>query len=94
MQKTKPLFLNKEALQQKTVGKESSCNARDPGSIPGLGRSAGDGIGYPLQYSGMENSMDCIVDGVTKSQTRLSDFHFFAICISSSVKCHFMSFAY
>ena len=51
MQKTKPLFLNKEALQQKTVGKESSCNARDPGSIPGLGRSAGDGIGYPLQYS-------------------------------------------
>ena len=98
------------------VGKESACNAGDPGSIPGSGRSAGEGIGYPLQYSwsslvaqlvknlpamweiwvqslcwedlleegkgcplqyaGLENSMDCIVHGVTKSQTRLSDFHF------------------
>ena len=43
---------------------------------PGLGRSPGEGKGYPLQYSGLENSMDCIVHGVTKSQTRLSDFHF------------------
>ena len=46
------------------------------GSIPGLGRSLGGGKGYPLQYSGLENSMDCIVHGDTKSQTRLSDFHF------------------
>ena len=46
------------------------------GSIPELGRSPGEGKGYPLQYSGLENSMDCRVDGVTKSQTRLSDFHF------------------
>ena len=40
-----------------SVGKDSSCNAGDPGSIPGSGRSAGEGIGYPLQYSGLENSM-------------------------------------
>ena len=59
-----------------SVGKESSCNAGDPGSIPGLGRSTGEGLGYPLQYSGLENSMDCIIHGVTKSQTRQSNFHF------------------
>ena len=57
-------------------GKESTCDARDLGSIPGLGRSPGEGKGYPLQYSGLENTMDCIVCGVTKSRTRLSDFHF------------------
>ena len=43
-----------------SVGKESACDAGDPGSIPRLGRSAGEGIGYPLQYSGLENSMDSI----------------------------------
>ena len=43
--------------------------------IPGLGRSPGEGKGYPLQYSGLENSMNCIVHGVAKSWTRLSDFH-------------------
>ena len=94
-----------------SVGKESSCNAGDPSLIPELGRSDGEGIGYPLQYSwaflvaqlvknlpamqetwvgrspgegkdyplpysGLENSKDCIVHGVAKSQTRLSDFHF------------------
>ena len=59
-----------------SVGKESTCNAGDPGSTPGSGRSPGEGIGYPLQYSGLENSMDCIVHGVTKSQTPLSDFRF------------------
>ena len=58
------------------AGKESACNAGDLGSIPGLGRSPGEGKGYPLQYSGLENSMDCIVHGVTQSWTRLSDFHF------------------
>ena len=46
------------------------------GLIPGLGRSPGEGKGYLLPYSGLENSMDCIVHGVAKSQTRLSDFHF------------------
>ena len=59
-----------------SVGKESTCNARDPHSIPGSGRSAGEGKGYPLQYSGLENSMDCIVHRVAKSRTGLSDFHF------------------
>ena len=58
-----------------SAGKESTCNAGDPSSIPGLGRSPGEGKGYPLQYSGLENSMDCIVHGVTKSWTWLSDFH-------------------
>ena len=59
-----------------SAGKESACNAGDRGSIPGLGRSPGKGKGYPLQYSGLENSMDCIVHGVTKSQTWLREFHF------------------
>ena len=57
-------------------GKASAYNARDLGSIPGLGRSPREGKGYPLQYSGLDYSMDCIVYGVTKSQTRVSDFHF------------------
>ena len=61
-----------------SAGKESTCNLGDLGSIPGLGKSPGEGKGYPLQYCGLENSMDCIVHGVTKSQTGLSDFHFFA----------------
>ena len=56
------------------AGKESCCNAGDLGLIPGLGRSPGEGKDYPLQYSGLENSMACIVHGVAKSQTRLSDF--------------------
>ena len=43
------------------AGKESSCNVGDLSSIPELGRSSGEGKGYPLQYSGLENSMDCIV---------------------------------
>ena len=47
----------------------------DLGSIPESGRSPGEEKGYPLQYSGLENSMDCIVHGVTKSPTQLSDFH-------------------
>ena len=56
-----------------SVGKESSCHMGDLGSIPGLGRSLGEGKGYPLQYPGLENSMDY---GVTKSQIWLSNFHF------------------
>ena len=51
------------------AGKESTFNAGALGSIPGLGRSPGEGRGYPLQYSDLENSMNCIVHGVTKSQT-------------------------
>ena len=58
-------------------GKESACNARDPGSIPGLGRSPGEGHGNPLQYACLENSMDrgpwwATVHEVTKSRTQLS----------------------
>ena len=44
--------------------------------IPGSGRSPGEGIGYPLKYFGLENSMDCIVHGVAQSWTQLSEFHF------------------
>ena len=56
-----------------SVGKESDCSAGDLGSIPGLGTSPGEGNGNPLQCSGLENSMDFVVCGVTKSWTRLSD---------------------
>ena len=59
-----------------SVGKESACNVGNLGSIPGLGRSSGEGKGYPLQYSGLEDSVNCIDHGVAKSRTRLSDFHF------------------
>ena len=59
-----------------SAGKESVCSVGDLGSVSGLGRSLGEGNGYPLQYSGLENSMDCIVHGVAKSRTRLSEFNF------------------
>ena len=52
-----------------SAGKESTCNAGDLGSIVGLGRSPGEGKGHPLQYSGLENSTNYIVHGVTKSWT-------------------------
>ena len=96
-------MLLKAGFPDSSVGKESACNARESGSNPGSGRSAGEGISYPLQYSwaslvaqlvrnlpamqetwvwyplqycGLENSMDSIVHRVRKSWTRLSDFHF------------------
>ena len=59
-----------------SVGEESACNVGDPSLIPGLGRSTGEGKGYPLQCSGLENSTDCVVHGVAKSWTWLSNFHF------------------
>ena len=59
-----------------SAGKEFACSTGDLGSIPGLGRSPEEGNSYPLQYSGLENSMDCIVRGVVKSRTRISNFHF------------------
>ena len=52
-----------------SAGKEAACNVRDLGLIPELRRSPGEGNGYPLQFSGLENCMDCIVYGVTKSRT-------------------------
>ena len=58
------------------AGKESACNVGDLDSVSGLGRSPGEGKGYPLQYSVLENTMDCIVRGVAKSWTWLSEFHF------------------
>ena len=107
----------KRGFPDSSVGKEPTCSAGDPSSIPGLGRSAGEGIGYPLQYSwaslvaqwvknppamwatwvrslGWEDPLEkgkatcssilawritwtvCIVHGIAKSQTQLSDFHF------------------
>ena len=59
-----------------SAGKEFACSAGDLGLIPGLGRFPGEGKGYPLQYSGLENFMDCMVHGVAKNQTRLSDLYF------------------
>ena len=53
-----------------SAGKESACDTGDLGLIPGLGRSPGEGNSYPLQYSGLENSMDYTVHGVAKSRTR------------------------
>ena len=63
----------KEVFPGGSEGKASACNAGDPGSIPGLGRSPGEGNGNPLQYSCLENSM---ARGAAKSQTQLSDFTF------------------
>ena len=61
-----PVFLG---FPYGSAGKESACKVRNLGWIPGLGRYPGEGKGYPLQYSGLENSMNCIVHGVEKSQT-------------------------
>ena len=68
-----------------SAGKKSTCNVGDLGSTPGLGKS-GEGKDYLLRYSGLENSMDCIVHGVTKSRTQLSNFAFhfsFMSCLKS-----------
>ena len=69
-----------------SAGKESACNAGDLGSIPGLGASPGEGKGYPLQYSGLENPMDYTVHGVAKSQTWLSDFHFHVHWVGDAIQ--------
>ena len=75
------VFFGRESFPGGSAGKESACNVGDLGLIPGLGRSPGEGNRYPLQYSGLEKSMDrgdwgAIIHGVTKSQTQLSNFHF------------------
>ena len=67
-------------------GKESACSVGDLGLIPGLRRSPGEGNGYPLQYSCLENPMDrgawqATVSGVTKSRIRLNDFHSLVISV-------------
>ena len=80
--------------------KESACNTGDLGSIPGSGRSPGEGNGYPLQYSCPENSMDkgtwwSTVHGVVLSQTRLSDFNCFSFPVLISLylmQCNFIAY--
>ena len=62
--------MDREGFPCGSAGKESACNAGDLSSIPGLGRCPGEGKGYSLQYSGLENSME------SQSQTGLKDFHF------------------
>ena len=77
-----------------SAGKESTCNTGDLASILGLGRSPGEGTGYPLQYSGLENSMDCIVVGSQRvgHDWGLSDFHFHSptkisnVCYKASIE--------
>ena len=69
------LFITYRASLIAQLVKNSPAMAGDPGSILGSERSPGEGKDYPLQYSGLENSMDCIVHGVTKSQTQLREFH-------------------
>ena len=67
---SQPAFAEKLPIfPDSSVGKESTCNAGDPSSILGLGRSPGEGKGYLLQYSSLDNSMDSIVHGVAKSWT-------------------------
>ena len=71
------VFIGETDIKQcSSAGEESACNAGNLGLIPGLGRSPREGKSYPLQYSCQENSMECIVHGVTKSQTLLGDFYF------------------
>ena len=71
------LFIIIKGLPGGSAGKESACNVGDLGLTPGLGRYPVEAKGYPLQYSGLENSMDCIVHGVAKSRTGLRNFLFF-----------------
>ena len=66
-----PVFLG---LPGGSAGKESACGMGDLGSMPGLQRSPGEGNSHPHQCSGLKNSVDCIVHGVAKGQTRPSDF--------------------
>ena len=82
------------------AGKESAHTVGELGLIPGLGRSPGEGKGYPLQYSGLENSMYSIIHGVAKSQTWLSDFHslpslsYHIICGDCHLFCEQSSFLF
>ena len=82
-------MLSTQGFPDSSVGKQSACNAGDPGSIPGLGRSPREGDGYPLQYSGLENSMGCIVHGVAKGGLRACRRHttnFYLVGVSVSAK--------
>ena len=74
-----------------SAGKEPACNMGDLGLSPRLGRSPGEWNSYPLQYSGLELSMDCTVHGVAKSWTLLSDFHFPAVCSAVGMLDHMVA---
>ena len=81
-----------------SAGKESACNAGDHGSSPGSGRSTGEGKGYPFQYSGLENSVDCIVRWVAKEldmteQLSLSSVQFIHSVVSDSLRPHELQYA-
>ena len=84
------LWLYWASLVVAQAGKESACSVGDLDSIPGLGRSPGEGNSYPLQYSGLENSMECTVHGVAESDTteRLSLTHgcIRSLCCYSAAK--------
>ena len=69
-------FIHYQASLVVQLVKNPPVNAGDLDSIPGLERSPGEGKGYPLQDSGLQNSMDCVAHGVTKSQTQLSGYRF------------------
>ena len=73
------MFIYLFGFPDSSAGKEFDCNEGDLGSIPGLGRSSGEGEGYPLQYSGLEDSVNCIDHGVAKSRTRLSDLFIYLL---------------
>ena len=88
LEKGKVIYSSILRLPCGPVGKESACNVRDLGSIPWLGRSPGEGKGYPLQYSGLENSMECIAKGGAKSWTQLSDFYFHFHMSLNHIKTH------
>ena len=70
-----------------SAGKESTCNVGDLGSIPALGRSPGEGNGYPLQYSGLENSMDCTVMGLRRVRHDCATFTFMHLGALEFLSC-------
>ena len=86
-----PVFLG---FPDGSAPKQSACNVGDLGSIPGLGISPGEGNSYPLQYFGLEYSMDYIVHGVTKSRTQLSDFDLLAIMNKIAMNRHVQVFVF
>ena len=75
--KMNTLYLHVSSFPGSSAGGGSDCKGRDPHLIPGLRGSPGGGNSYPLQNSGLENSMDCLVHGVAKSWIRLRDFHMY-----------------
>ena len=96
-QKLSFYFLNQHFLSYfpgGSAGKESTCNWGGLGLIPGLGRSPGEGKGYPLQYSGLARSMNYTVHGVAKNQTWLSDFLITSLQASMYLWIYICMYAY